>query len=1118
MDSKKINRWLSALKCASDKKEVLVAILNDCTFDELECLFNKAPAIYKGLLSLSFLRRKGYNQLFGTNCQPRRNPEEYIGVLVYVIKRHSSLISRYVSDKIEVDRAVLKGEYQKARKLIDSINKTIGFSYWAATYLIKIERLENGLSACTKLYNRLISENKSVVQYVYFCAYRSSSLDFLIDDVKRVLLTSDKPYAEFLNGFLISHCMPYWDFKEGDWMCSDMNSSLIDLYNNLVNYLPNLSEKVRNDSSVRRCIKELQSCVDDLYLKKLCYLWGIIDEAVIEEERNAILESFYAGNYELALGRSECYLEKNPEDFEVQSAYLKSLVIQGGGINQPDNSGCLIDIIQYHLSALFAHEPNASFHRRRLVNICRSQYQIYGIRYLYSLLEGIETNDFYHLYDKAWKYSRYNSPFDAGFFNDRDNRRVYIQRLSNNNSFWDSVFSDTPSAITDNCYELSVASLNRDDAFDLLLKRFKEESSLPYLLDLISTFLFNCFIDSRQFIDGIRFYVESRLDDDALTIGFRDKETIIHLLEDKTLSTQIPLDLSIFSEMVGADAETTYFIYKKVLKQHNVSKASEMTVNGDRRIKFFLESVAVPKVLTLHVLRFKSVQDVMEERSLICSNLYDFYQDKDISDEISSICRDIKIKELNNQVDESKIFVDVQSIKENESEEEQALYDMFESASNQVEFKDIVVGELVSRLARYGVQAAFVSYNENGDIEFSRGSVEQVNYRKSVMTQIFKGIRDKFLFNPKYGLDNYLSTRIRHGTLVNQLRNHFEDKLMVTNTIDGEYSNNEYWISHEFKLRDSRTLKCIRIFNNFSLGIDTIIAEIKDSYVQVQTERNRDKKNGCFDYGEDFFLEDINRMLIDESISSFEACYNFIIESLWQRTEKCLEGIREKLNEAQGKMIVLLHSLQRDIVNVVGNNPKINVFNDAISYCQNGIQKDFQIVNKWFKRSNYVDFDFTIGQVIDTSIGFIRRNNTNLLKTRIEDNSSSTFKGQYFGTLYDIFHDILNNALDYEKKKSLGGLCHIKVDESDGWIGIMVSNPIRQEDVLPLQQKVDEINRNLAETVGKGKTRNEKNSGCSKIFNAVKYHLGSQSNQYVNKIEDGQFVVSIQINLAPIKK
>ena len=85
-------------------------------------------------------------------------------------------------------------------------------------------------------------------------------------------------------------------------------------------------------------------------------------------------------------------------------------------------------------------------------------------------------------------------------------------------------------------------------------------------------------------------------------------------------------------------------------------------------------------------------------------------------------------------------------------------------------------------------------------------------------------------------------------------------------------------------------------------------------------------------------------------------------------------------------------------------------------------------------------------------------------------------------------------------------------------VGIMVSNPIRQEDVLPLQQKVDEINRNLAETVGKGKTRNEKNSGCSKIFNAVKYHLGSQSNQYVNKIEDGQFVVSIQINLAPIKK
>ncbi len=1120
MDTQKVNKWLKIIKSSStNKKAALEAILNDCTYDELEMLYQKVPSLYKGLLSLSYLKRANYSQVYNTSIQPRREVKDYIGVLVYVIKRNAVLLNRYVAKKRKVDKAVLNGDYNKARELIKEVNQTISASYWAAVYEIKLERLQNGLAECTNLYNRMFRENQTVVQYIYYCAYRSSSLEFLLDDVKRVLLSGNQPYEEFLNNYLISHCMPYLGFQEGEWICTDMNSSIIDLYNNLINFLPNLSKNTLGDPLVKRYLKELNSIIDDIYVRRLCYLFGIADTPVEDSDRNAIIDSYYRGDYCEVQQTAQSYLQENIDDFEIHDIYLRTIVLRGGRIDQPGNNCSLVDKIRYYYSEILSHRTNTAFYKRRLISLCRSQYHITGLRYLYCLLEGIETYDIYGIYNTIWKYGYYNSPLEACYFSEQSSKKNYIHKLTNGNAFWTDLFNENNTSLSIECYELSVATISSDSIFVKMLEQFKGDKMAPFIKDLAATYIFNYYIDNSQNEDGVRFYVESRIKDEALVIGFKKKERIIAMLEDKTLSSMIPLELSIFGEMVGADAETIYFIYKKYLKQCGAFRASELDVDGDSKRHYFLKRVAVPKVLTLHVLRFKSVLQVMEERSAICSNLYDYYQEKDVNDEISSICRDIKIMELNNQVDESKIYVDVHSIKDNECEDARALYDMLDSATSQVAFQDIVIGELVTRLAGFGVKAGIVQYQKDGSYRFSTEPYEQVNYRKDITIQLFKTIRDKFLYNPKYGLDNYLSTRIRHGTLVNQLRNHFEEKQLVTNTNDGKYAINNFWINAQFCLRDAKSQECVKLFENFSSGIDGIITEIKDTYVQVRTEQNNVKENACFDYEEQYFHEAIDNLLIDTSIDSFDACFNKIIESLWNRTEVCLNAMREKLNEAQHKMLGLLHTLQRDVTNVVGlSNPKNGVFNDAISYCQNGIQTDFQVVSKWFKRSNYVDFDFTVGQVIETSIGFIQRNNKNLLNPKVVDKSVSILRGQFFGTLYDIFHDILNNALDYEKETHVNGKIEISVEDIDGWLKVQVSNPVRKEDEEKLIQKVDEINKNLAETIGTGKTRNDKNSGCSKIYNAVKYHLGSSKNSYSNTIFGGAFTVNIQIEIKPIMK
>lgn len=147
----------------------------------------------------------------------------------------------------------------------------------------------------------------------------------------------------------------------------------------------------------------------------------------------------------------------------------------------------------------------------------------------------------------------------------------------------------------------------------------------------------------------------------------------------------------------------------------------------------------------------------------------------------------MKILELNNKVDDNKIYVDTQSIKDNELDEAKALFKMYEQSSSEESVLSESVSMLVHKLREMGIGVeVFLGSLEHGQ--------ERVNYQYDILKRMFIYIRDQFLFNPKSGLDNYLSTRIRHGTLINQLRNHFETDNLISNKVNDAYIPNEFWI------------------------------------------------------------------------------------------------------------------------------------------------------------------------------------------------------------------------------------------------------------------------------------------------------------------------------------
>lgn len=1094
------------------KKTVLAEALDVCNYFELDYLYAKVPSLYKGLFSLSYLVRKDISQLFKTNFHPGGNTIDYIGKLIYVVKRNAGLINKYVLLKSDIEKNVVLGNYQVARDLITKANTEIGCSYWATAFEIKIERLQHGQQAAIELHNKYYAANESF-WFRRFCtaAYYTSSFDYVTDLPKRLYTSTEYEYGATFNAIIQAHFLAYEGIEEGGWMYWDMNSSIIDLYNNLLNVLPNLKKETYADEMLKVLLTVLQETISDPYIKRLSCLLDIENKTEQSDVRNLIINNYLKNKYSEVIAHAQTYLETNPLDAEILLLSIKSKVFSGDVENLFNKNGSIYDKIRYHLFALFLHNDDTTFHYRKLKGICRSLYESCEIRYLYSYIVALERKDLWSMCNNAWKYSNYRNISDAAFFDSLQDRISYIDSLGLDICA-EELFNTTKDKLTNDCWELSIAGNKGVDITNKLIVGINAGLVPGFTKDAVASHIFSYYVENKEIEKAVSFLVDQQVNDYALDITVTEEQKKIIQDCHEEIITSIPLDLPIYYYLTNADVDTVYLAYKNYLRSIGVKKASEIKIDGNEKVSFFLTFVASQKILTLHVLRFKKVEDVMNERIAICQNLNDFYDKKVYADEIAGIIRDLRILELNKKVDDSKIYVDIQSIKDSDLDEAKALFMMYEQSSKNINLLEENINQLIALLAPIGLSAD-VYVNINGYNQ----STEKMKYHKELLTKMFVQVRDQFLLNPKSGLDNYLSTRIRHGTLINQLRNHFETNNLITNKKGGEYSLNDYWITKKFKLANNPALQCAKRFTEFSNRIDSIIFEFKDTYVQVSTENIKDKANACFNYGISCFKQNINELQLRTELNSYEAILSEIFNILWQHTDDCLVIVRNRVAHVQKDMLEELHSLEKDITDIVGRtNTAWASFHDAITLCCNEIQNDIEVVNRWFNRSDSVDFSFTIGQVIDTCNGFINSNNKFRLETKVDCQSQSEIKGRYFSTLYDMFHDILNNVLYYEKEKSIGGFCRIDIMEINDYLNIRVSNPIDPNDEEKLIEKAKEINDNLDTLFRGGRSRTEGNSGCIKIFNAVHNHLGTRSNDYINSVENGEFIVKISLELKPL--
>lgn len=1108
-----LSKYISLFRDPKSNKLAIVSdMLTSLTYDELIALKKKTPQLFSSLVNVNYLRRQSYNKVTTSGYYFEKGDDicEYYGTLAYIFEQHKTFLNQFVDLLSQFEKSLLLSQFEECFKILNAINTEVSYSFWGADMEIKLTRLASGLSGATSTYNRLFKDNDNLSSLCNL-SFKTSAIDVPFDS--EVNSCIKRMPDQFSKEFYVFHVFPFIEIKEGRWIYSNALFSIVDLYCGFIYSLDSLSnETIQNEKFLRYLTIISNTINDNRISKRISLLNKNIVGVENNKDRQDIILDYYDGNYNCVIEKWEDYSLKSPFDIPVMDLYVKACIIQNIIIPEIGDNCTLIQRITYYYYRYLINNEYSDVFKKKLMNLCEVWYAMPSIKHLYLLIQDRSCNDITKFNKNYWRSSYGLNIQDAFFYDNIEDGKAFIYSWIKNEHLISIIDQgQTSQSIQDRIDFLDFQLYGNKKTPELLkeLDILIEGKRLPsFSRNLMCSFLFNEYLDNGQFEEAVALFAREMTAKEHLNLTLLNEKQLNLLLDsdvDKHFSN--PIDFAIFYTYINAAPYKRYLSLKRFLKQKNVGKVSELIIDGSEKLRFFLENAADRQVLALHRL-FKNSNEVIDERILICKNLFDYYQDKRYLEEISALSKEQTISGLVQQVDDSKIYVDIENIKNKELKDKEfnVLFDVFKNTDDKVKFLENQSPEILQILSLLQSKGLSLTY-------YSKDESLEIDYKYSLFQKLYLDVRDKFVFDPKYGLDYYLSTRIRHGTIDNQLRNHLQEYHLVTNTDDsGQYIDNVYWLT-----RFGNSQKCKEILNVFSKNADNLIYVLKNERIQIKTEDNNSKPKAVFDFSSEMLSPYMDDLYLECSQTDFDNCVSIIFNKLWEYTEVCLSQMKEVLDETHNLMRKLLDDLYSDISESLQNNNKyLKEFKDSITSCQTNLQLDFSKVQGWFQRKDISTFDFSIPQVFEASMSAINRINQGGLSVQKNINSTSSFKGEYFGAMHDLFHDILNNVLDYEKKRrSIKGEAVATIIEKDSTLYIEVTNPIAKEDVQGLKSIVKESEEGYSSLISKGRSRLEGKSGFAKIYNIVTNVLESNDNQYHNSIDDNNvFKVSIRINIS----
>lgn len=1075
-----------------------------------------------------------------------------LNLVLIGIRKYKYKINLFLKYKEAYESYLLIGDFENAEMQLNKIESEICYSLWSLENRFVLKEASGKASENKEFLSQFNENNKSkgvtkyLAHYLSLRAEHSLSINKYFNDLEISLnnLKSTDTREAFKNYYRFKLTfLNHIDFTDyGEIIALDFSHSIIDRYLNLIKVLTNLlavssflneTEEKRGviKSYLQNRINYLIRKIDDPVLYKLKLLSGEAIFPAFDVKKSQIeiriIDNYTSGLYDIVEKELQNLLIINPTQFDLYVLYINSLIYQKKSFVPIGYKKSLQNEILNDLFKIIsvATNPNQSaLNLLRISNNITSCSLSYGITdFVYFQTQGKNER-------KLLSRLSYNiaNPIIYDVFSNDSDKMNFLNMLSE--KFPDSItvefFQERlkgldnlfkyESKIPKGKFKVEVAKkyqerndfINAAKEWEFLILNYKDTAPI---LETAIVNLFRCYLELDQPNNCIELFVDSFFFNNYIIEKIEVKELLDKIHSNKFRNVEKGINLPIFYTIVDADVVEIQLAFELFNDFLGVQKPTQLLTRIDEfdenKFMFYIEHTCSPKIL-MHSTSFENSKQRLDERLSLANFIREKSpNNKNIVSEIKSIQNILVIQQGLIDLDESKIYVNEQGIIENELQEYKAIYERF-AVISRITDKGKVFLLKGGTLTTYSSQ----ENTELEKIEYSNNPVFDI------YMELFNSVKDKFL-NSQFGIVAYLSTRIRHGVLVGELRPIFETHNLITlkEGKSSKYRRNVYWdlIYGNYEQISNAQKEQIQItLSDFASKIDGVIFDLIKKHLQVfKVESNEE---GWFNY--EFDLNELwYHSVAAIYCESFEDFVQGIFSVLWQRTDENLEFIREKIqNDILDQFNTYFDEFERDIIYQLGEQDSEPI-RKSIKDCSTEIQTVIQKISRWFKRSEIKAADFKLSDLINIVAEYATKSSwQKRLQLKREINFDTNIKGEYKTHFADLIRIFLENIIKHSNDNVYDLDCKIISQiEGENILKIIIENTITDLSSIDALRSI--WNGDSPDT---DKLINEGKSGYHKAFKILTSDLKCSKNGCLTtNISDDEnlFSVLLSINIKDLQ-
>lgn len=552
------------------------------------------------------------------------------------------------------------------------------------------------------------------------------------------------------------------------------------------------------------------------------------------------------------------------------------------------------------------------------------------------------------------------------------------------------------------------------------------------------------------------------------------------------------------------------FAVSSYLKSSNSGKPSELNLSDiqtqPEAVIYFLQYVCVPNVLDVSRV-VRGSREVLEERAAICRLLaeIDLEHARIHALEAEDIQQQLTFADGQLIVDSSRIYVETPQLRQwarkNLAEEYSRYRDLAEVEIDNFRPFDELMAE-ITKNPSLGL-AQFVPESEADVLLF----------------KILARIKDEFLMNSSFGLDFFLSKRIRHQSFIGSIRGPLEFAELITNRSDlqSRYRPNYSWANRLAVSSATARPDLLDAFEVLAEKFDSALLDAKDRYFQI---RSKETPNGLIFLGLTTNIVELVKSMVPLD-SSFDEFLDTVEALLWVGLEPALAVTRSFItDELKETLTGAIDELRTTVRDVVGNTNEFLSFDAEVGKRSNEVQIKLDESAGWFKRTN-LDFAEKVFE-LDEAINMAQKFALSCLQgfepvLEVPSVQSDTkIQAPSLVLLHDLILIALQNAKDHSGEKNPRISTSAIADSVQGILQIRVESDVRSSLKASAQKGANEKAKLIAEGKSVFRARKEGGSGFFKLAAVANQSRKGKLN--FGLADSGRFFLEVQYSLVITKR